>query len=192
MPDPVRTLEVRWFLPGPLPAAVEAWFARLGPPVGPEARTDRYLAPTDDALGVKLRDGAVEPKRRDAVLGPLVVGRAQATAEAWAKWSLALAAPDGVPLADDATPEAGWVAVSKTRRQREALIGAGRCRLDLSEVTVGGAVWWSVCLEAEGLAADTRRIALGAGAARWLTTADAPELPAEAGMGYPAWLRSLV
>lgn len=186
-PPPVRTAEARWFVAGPLPAAVDAWFARLGPPVEAETRTDRYLAPTDDALGVKLRDGAVEPKRRDARLGPLAVGRSRGEVEAWTKWSFPLDAS----LATVAAPEAGWVAVSKTRRQRDVSLGAGRCRLDLSEVTVGGAAWWSVCLEAEGPSDDARRTALGAGAARWLGPADAPALPAEAARGYPAWLRTL-
>lgn len=177
------TLEVRWFLPGPLPETVDTWFARFGPPVAPETRTDRYLTPTDDALGVKLRDGALEPKRRDAVLGPLAVGRAAGTVEAWTKWSFA--------LADAATPGAGWVAVTKTRRQREIEVGRARCHLDLTEVTVGDGAWWSVCLEADGATAAERRVALGAGAARWLGTDDAPDLSAETSMSYPAWLRAL-
>ena len=184
MTDPLRTTEVRWFLAGPLPPAADAWFARLGPRIEGETRTDHYLAPTDDALGLKLREGALEPKRRDAVGGPLTAGRAHAAVETWTKWSF--------PLAADAGPEAGWVEGTKTRRQREIVTGAGRCRLDVSEVTVGGAVWWSVCLEAEGPNDDAARSALGAGAARWLARTDAPALPAEAAMGYPAWLRSQV
>ena len=181
MTHPLRTTEVRWFQAGPLPPAVDAWFTRLGPRVEAETRTDRYLAPTDDALGLKLREGALEPKRRESVGGLLTVGRAHAAVETWTKWSF--------PLAADAVPEAGWVEVAKTRRQREVTTGGGRCRLDVSEVTVGAAMWWSVCLEAEGPSDEAARSVLGAGAARWLAADDAPTLPAEAAMGYPAWLR---
>lgn len=177
---PFRTAEVRWFQPGPVPPEVEAWFDRLGPAVERQSRVDRYLAPTDAALGVKLREGALEPKRRTAVLDPLAVGRAEATAEAWAKWSFELAeAPE---------PDDGWVEVRKTRRQRRLEAADGACTLELAAVTVGGGAWWSVCLEAEGESDSVRRAALDAGARQWLGRDDAPALPASAARGYPVWL----
>ena len=55
---PYRTHEVRWFWKGDVPDATRTWFDRLGPAVEGESRTDHYLAPTSDALGVKLREGA--------------------------------------------------------------------------------------------------------------------------------------
>jgi len=178
---PLHTVEVRWFFLGALPAAVRAWFDGLGDPVEGVSRTDRYLAPASDALGVKLREGQVEAKRRSAVVGPLAAGRAGATAEEWVKWSF--------PLAEDADPGAGWLEVAKTRWQRRLEAAGGACTLELSTVAVAGWAWWSVCLEAEGPDAPSRRAALGVGAHRWLTSEAAPALAREAARGYPAWLR---
>lgn len=183
MPLTLSTLEARWFRRGPLPAAVEAWFADLGEPVEVEARTDRYLAPSSDALGVKVREGRVEMKRRDGAAGPLAVGRARAETEAWTKWSFALAEPDDAP-------EGPWLAVDKRRWQRVLELAGGRCTLELSAVAVaGGAPWWSVCLEAEGGTPAARRRALAVGAARWLARPDAPALAAADAQSYPAWLQ---
>lgn len=181
MTGPYLTLEVRWFLRGTAPEAVAAWFDRLGDPVEAETRTDRYLAPTGDGLGVKVRTGNLETKRRSAVEDPLHVGPASGAAEAWTKWSF--------PLAGDAEPEAGWVAVDKTRWQRQTPGERGSCALELSALTVGGEAWWSVCLEASGRTWADRRAALDAAAQAWLGRDDAPALRAEDAMGYPAWLR---
>ncbi len=182
--DPFRTAEARWFFRGPAPDAARAWFDALGDPVEPESRTDRYLAPTDDGLGVKLREGRAEAKRREGAAGRLAVGRAEAAIEAWAKWSFPLAG--GVAM-----PGEGWVEVVKTRRQRGFAGGGGACRLELSEVAVGAATWWSVCLEADGPTAQVRRSALLVGARRWLGGEAAPALPTSEARGYPAWLREI-
>lgn len=178
----IPTLEVRWFRPGPVPGPVAAWFGALGEPVAEEARTDHYLAPSSDALGVKLREGRLEMKRRDGTGGPVAAGPARATAEAWTKWSFALAEPVGAL-------DGSWLAVAKRRRQRALELAAGRCALELSEVTVCGAGWWSVCLEAEADTPAARRTALAAAAARWLAVDGAPALAAADARGYPAWLR---
>lgn len=175
-----RTAEVRWFLRGPLPEAVAAWFDRLGGDVEVEVRTDRYLAPVSDGLGVKVRDGRLEAKRRDRRLDLLRAGRAEGAVEAWTKWSF--------PLAHDAVPGAGWKEVRKLRRQRGRRAGAGTCVLEVGEVETAGAVWWTVCLEADGLSQEARLRALVETAGRWLGIGDAPTLPAGAAGGYPAWL----
>jgi len=181
--SPARTVEVRWFLPGPLPGAIRAWFARLGPEAEPERRTDRYLAPAGDALGVKLREGQVEAKRREGPAGRLAVGTSEAPIEAWVKWSFPLA--DGVDSPDD-----GWIEVAKVRWQRRVEAGGGTCTVEISEIEVAGDVWGAVCLEASGPDPEAQRAALDAASA-WLARSDAPDLPASAAMGYPAWLRSL-
>lgn len=165
-----HTAEVRWFCRGPLPDAVAAWFDAHGPASPVERRTDHYLAPTDPALGVKVRDGRIEAKRREAVLATVHAG---ARVERWTKWSF--------PLAGGAYPDAGWVAVEKARRQRGARVDAGTCGMELTTAQVGGAAWWTVGLEAVG---PDPAAALAAGAARWLA---APP-PLGAPLGYPAWL----
>ena len=181
-PGPYRTAEVRWFAEGAVPAAVAAWFDALGDPVGEDVRTDRYLGGTGDGLGLKVREGRVEAKRFEGAGG---AGRVRGVeAETWAKWLL--------PTAGDPAPP-GWVAVRKRRRQRRAEAAGGSCAVEVSEVEAGGpqtggAVWWSVCLEASGPTAEARRAALAHGAALWLGRDDAPALPPGAAMGYPAWL----
>lgn len=179
---PYRTHEVRWFWKGPIAADVEAWFKALGPASEPESRTDRYLEPTSDALGVKLRSGNVEAKRREGTAGRLAVAHAEATVEAWAKWSFA--------LAEAPVPAEGWVAVAKTRRQRARHAAGAVCALELAVLEVEGETWTSVCLEAHGPDAEAQRAAIDAGAHDWLDRPDAPALPVEAAMGYAAWLRS--
>ena len=179
---PYRSAEVRWFGRGEIPDAVEAWFAGLGEPVEAEARTDRYLAPTSDALGVKLREGQVETKRRDSVLGPLRVGASEAEVETWTKWSFTLAGavPGGVAEAAGDFGD-GWIAVAKSRRQRYH----GDAALELSRLEVAGQAWWSVCLEASG---PDPAAALADAARQWL--ASAPPWPETQACGYPAWLRA--
>jgi hypothetical protein len=50
----MRTLEVRWILPGQLDPVMAGWFARF--PAGVESREDSYLAdPPWGGLAVKLR-----------------------------------------------------------------------------------------------------------------------------------------
>lgn len=180
--EPYRTHEVRWFWKGPIPDAMQAWFDGLGPSVEAESRTDRYLAPTSDALGVKLREGYVEAKRREDKVGQLAAGRVEATVEAWAKWSF--------DLADTPVPEGGWVAVAKRRRQRHRQAEGAVCALELATLEVEGETWGSVCLEAHGPDADARRTALEEAARTWLGHDDAPALAADDAMGYPAWLLS--
>ena len=178
------TLEVRWFMRGPIPREAENWFSSLGPPAEPESRTDRYLIPLEsEDLGLKFREGLVQAKQRTRTLGTLGMGaRASGRVEAWRKWDLG---DSGEP------PSPGWVDVAKTRRQRAARgLGTGaRCVLELAEVEVRGEAWWSICLEAWGPTEAARWRCLRAGARRWLGSA--PALPAEASMGYPAWLAGL-
>ena len=181
---PVTTAEVRWWRRGAVPPGVRAWFDALGEAPAPEARTDHYLAPTDDALGVKWRGGdapAAEPKRREAIGDVLRAGRAEAPAETWAKWSLPLDAGDA-PV--------GWIAVHKTRRQHRLGTDDDGVALELAEVDLGGGAWWSVALEATAEAPEARLRWLREGAARWLARDDAPALDEASAMGYPAWLRA--
>jgi hypothetical protein len=59
----LRTLEVRWLLPGQLDTAVAGWFGRF--PAETDSREDAYLVNPDlRGLSVKVRAGrALEVKR---------------------------------------------------------------------------------------------------------------------------------
>jgi hypothetical protein len=99
------TLEVRWFLDGPLEETgpgVEEWFRtrpRLGgtdsppslawAPAPPVWRHDRYLVVPDcEDMGIKWRDGRLEIKGRESTLGERTFAPGiEGVCERWIKWS---------------------------------------------------------------------------------------------------------
>jgi len=175
------TLEVRWFLPGAVPESVAAWFDALGEAVEAESRTDRYLVPVaSDELGLKVREGRVEAKQRIGRDDVATWGQATAVPETWRKW--VFGDIGDAELADR------WIEVQKTRRQRWLRFDGAVCALELSTVGRVGETWWSICLETLGEREAGRQLALHAAARRWLTREDAPVLPADVALGYPAWL----
>ncbi len=64
--------ELRWFYPGKLPENIQLWFQQnclIDPLKSPEEREDVYLySPGCDYLGIKLRQGRLEVKWRQAEL----------------------------------------------------------------------------------------------------------------------------
>jgi hypothetical protein len=85
---PLITCEMRWFLEGVPPAAVEEWFA-AGRPRAEPWREDRYLIlPGVADMGIKAREGRLEIKGRTAVLGTHAIAPGiEGIAERWCKWS---------------------------------------------------------------------------------------------------------
>jgi hypothetical protein len=154
--DPVRSLEVRWILPGPLGTATADWFGRF--PAAVESRADSYLLNPDLAgLSVKLRGtGALEVKAYRGSPGILdAAGGVRGRLEFFEKWSF----PSGTPAADSGDP-AGWLLVRKrinhfwlARGQihtRRPPPGELRCGVELTEVGAGGKAWWTLGFEAAG------------------------------------------
>ena len=152
----LRSLEVRWILPGPLTAAAAGWFGRF--PAETRVVEDAYLlAPRLPGLSVKLRGGrALEVKAYRGSAGPLeLAGRAHGRLESWQKWSF----PHGPPGYDRGEP-AGWGPVSKRRRiswfsqatgvRVPGLGGEPRCAVELTEVELRGEAWWTLGFEATG------------------------------------------
>ena len=153
----VRSLEVRWILPGQLEAAVTGWFARF--PAWVESREDVYLVdPQLPGLSVKLRRGrALEVKVYQGSPGLLeVAGRARGCLESWDKWSF----PYGPP-GQRAAARPGWRPVRKLIRRFAFTGGQGRaraprkdgeagCEVELTEVGVHGRAWWTLGFEATG------------------------------------------
>jgi hypothetical protein len=155
----VRTLEVRWIIPGRLEAAVAGWFGRF--PAGTESREDIYLLdPQLGGLSVKVRGGeALEVKVLRDSPGILdVAGRAYGRMQSWQKWSFPLrlrGRGHGNP--------AGWRRVAKRRLTSRFPLGTGRvaprapgpgqapeCTVELAEVRSCGHDWWSLGFEATG------------------------------------------
>lgn len=192
------TAEVRWFCEGPAPEEAHAWFRAVAgaPPL--ETRTDRYVRPvTSEGLGVKWREGKLEVKRLAETVGEerfhvVVAGRV----ERWRKWSFPLA-----PGASLDRPAGDWVEVEKRRRVRYFAAeaegvrwlesgerSAEACGLELGEVRLGDAVWWSVCFEAFGPDEDALVDRLRRVASHAVAVAEPPTLGAEHALSYPAWL----
>jgi hypothetical protein len=161
------TNEIRWFYPGNIPKQITLWFEQncLIKPSPPEERTDVYLySPGCDFLGIKLRQGRLEVKWRQAELGVVRFGELiEGNAEKWGKW-----------LCEDSTEESfqkatvltkpSWISVHKVRyaqlyqvlpdlsAQRvpadEGIKNA--CSVELTQLAIADNYWWSLALEARG------------------------------------------
>lgn len=168
------TAELRWWWPGEAPAAVAAWFARLGPGAE-ESRSDAYLLTGSAGLGLKRRGegGGIEVK---CLVAACPAETLPAPAELWVKH----AAEWGE------LPAGATIEVAKTRRLFPFAGGAGEsgCDVELASIRADGAEWSSLCFEAAASLADPA----GALLAAW--QALAPPLDAALGRAasYPAWL----
>ena len=163
---PLRSLEVRWILPGQLELAVTGWLARF--PAEVSSREDTYQV--DPQLGgqsVKLRAGkTLEVKVYRGSPGILqVAGRACGRLESWDKWSFAGEPASGSSGAD--LP--GWRPVHKLIRRFSAASRHGRirlrrlgeqpeCHVELTEVHTTGQAWWTLVFEATGPASLLRSV----------------------------------
>jgi hypothetical protein len=160
----IRSLELRWILPGQLPDAVAGWFDRF--PAAVESRLDVYLPPLG-GLSVKVRGGGpFEVKVYRGSPGFLdLAGRAHGRMEYWQKWSFPFDTP-----AQHSDEPAGWNKVHKTRRvswfslsgetSRTGLPGPREepgCAVELTKVGVRGEAWWTLGFEATGPAETLRR-----------------------------------
>lgn len=196
-----RTLEVRWFVDGPVPFSVNDWADALG--LTPEsARTDLYLVSKDGGMNVKLRDEKVQTKRRLEGPSPISLTEdVRGYQEHWVKWSF--------PMLDDAPdlfrddPTGLWVPVHKERRQRlldpsdyGELLGTSldtpaRSKIELTEVNASGHEAHTICVEAEGREEALQETLEAVGAALFGHD-DAPSLQPNASLGYAKWLSTLV
>jgi hypothetical protein len=153
----IRSLEVRWILPGRLEAWVAGWFARF--PAELETREDTYLVdPQLGGLSVKLRQGrALEVKVYRGSPGILeLAGRARGRLESWDKWSF----PCG-QLSRAGADLPGWCPVRKlihqfspasgqSQARGQELGGEPGCAVELTEVCLRGQAWWTLGFEATG------------------------------------------
>jgi hypothetical protein len=155
---PSITLEVRWIRRGPVPEALIGWLGPFADWI--ERREDRYLVdPAAPELGVKIKAGVqLDLKAFRGSLGRLTVPGGRGRLELWEKWSF--------PLHASALPPAnatGWLALEKTRRRRSFGVGDNGvversveqaelpgCSIELTQVTIGEGLWWTLGLEATG------------------------------------------
>jgi hypothetical protein len=194
----LRSLEVRWILPGLLEPAVTGWFGRF--PAEVAARQDAYLVdPQLRGLSVKVRDGvALEVKVYHGSPGILEMsGRAVGRTECWQKWSFPLAS-----VGQDRGDLARWRLIRKRRRiVRFQLVGGQvvaaasglpmepGCAVELTDINADGRAFWSLGFEAIGPAGQLRSVLQGSAA---LIFAHAPPGQVHLGMSscqsYAHWL----
>ncbi len=192
----VRSLEVRWILPGQLTAAAAGWFGRF--PAETRVVEDAYLLDPDlPGLSVKVRRGrALEVKMYCGSPGRLeLAGCARGRLESWQKWSFSHG-PRGLGGSDPT----GWSPVSKRRRiswftqaTGVGVPGPGeepRCAVELTEFDVLGEAWWTLGFEATG-PPEALRSELDAAAALVFAQAlpDGVELSMDNSRSYAQWLR---
>jgi hypothetical protein len=200
------TVEVRWFYRGVVPRATLEWFQAGGSdPCAPASRTDYYLRrPNGDALGIKLREGRIEIKQRQRQYGVLRLHqRVAGRVEGWQKWSLALARADS-GIGSGVALDPAWLGVKKERRLRvyqltadqevKAISVSGNsaqgCSMELTQVSVGEQVWWSLGFEAFG---DESALQESLLLIAWhvLAAGAPPTLNAQDSCSYPQWLGML-
>jgi hypothetical protein len=195
-PSVVDTTELRWFVPGPLPADISVWFT--GSTGVAEERCDTYLIDARREIGVKRRHReTLELKVRRSLDGPVDLGGGlTGSLEVWRKWS---------PADDHVEDCAGglWIDVQKSVVKRRfspdgtevdfssdtQVTGAG-CDVEIAGVTVGADQWWTFAFAAFG-PPPTRRDDL---LASWDALNAPRPCPEPFGprtgqaLGYPEWL----
>lgn len=195
------TLEIRWILPGSMPAAVARWFRFRGNDhdrhdIEPELRTDCYVVLHGcESVGIKVRGvDRDDPPRVDVKarignatelrLGPDVIGQVAA----WSKWTLTLT--DLGAIASGLEPPTPMVTTHKRRllrrfvveddRTREVAadeVVDGGCDIELTSISLDGVddPWWSLGLEAFG-PGERARDTLWAVGRHWFAAHGAPPL----------------
>ena len=124
------------------------------------------------------------------------------------KWSFPVEGGLEAGLLTGDWPTGDWVAVQKRRLntpfaldgENAHPVGAeeeGQCSLEVSELTVNAACWWSVCFEVyhreeEHVGNEERLTDAVLGVAAYtFAQGQPPVLSPEESMGYPAWLQCI-
>lgn len=160
----VTSAEIRWFVKGKIPSNIFDWFIGLNENyINQAERIDYYLhLPTDDSLGIKLREGRVEIKHRINHIGNITPGiNVTGIAEKWQKWSFEL--KEANPILSNLNIQNKWIPLSKTRilvnygisedniiAQKEKASYKNGCLTELTSLKSSNEDWWTFGLEAYG------------------------------------------
>jgi len=205
--EPLISLELRWFLDGPLPRALESWFREVLPGhmiSTPDRRDDVYLHPARAAeFGVKLREGKLEVKWRERAAPYSGPHRVQGQMERWLKWTWGGA---DAPAAEDlvsayGVPRGPWLTVAKTRWQRKyrwegekfAPAPAGDMielgvAIEIAELRLQGRPYSTVLVECYAPDAPRQEELLNAAVDLLWRACPTHLLKPERSYGYPRWI----
>ena len=187
----LTSLEIRWFYAGKLPAAISDWFGQdeLGGKLqAPEEREDVYLySPGCEYLGIKLRQGRLEIKWRNAELDIVHLGEGvEGKLEKWGKWMCEDTSQESFKP-EAVLGKSSWVSVKKVRLQRLY----DSCAMEITQLSVNGNDWWSLAFETLGAEASKleqlKNIATQA-----FETYNGSQLPAQDSYAYPTWLSLVI
>lgn len=201
----LTTAELRWFERGKLPEEILHWFGAdcLGEQLQPPAvREDVYLCLDEgEYLGIKLRQGRLEIKWRNAELGIVQFGdRVAGNAETWSKWFCE--DPTGESFQPATVLGKSWVSVKKERSQRlfqvlpdKSIVAVATntesikqgCSVEITQLSINDNAWWSLAFEAFGenncLMSNLQAVA------NWVfSTYSGSKLLAQNSYAYPHWL----
>lgn len=184
-----NSLELRWFLSGKLPSDVVTWFEQdeLGGQLrSPEAREDVYLyTPECEYMGIKLRQGRLEIKWRQAELEILSFAKVEGKLEKWGKWLCE------DPTAESFKPEnvlgqKSWVSVKKVRSQRSY----DGCSLELTQLNFQDNAWWTLAFETIGT--DARAMDNLQNISQMVFKTYPKSISVQNSYAYPKWLEMVV
>ncbi|HLX88139.1 MAG TPA: hypothetical protein VKR22_06750, partial [Acidimicrobiales bacterium] len=194
-------LEVRWIVPGPIPASTDEWFSRF--PARREERDDIYqVTPQLPDLAVKIRGGsALDVKEFHGTRGVIdLMGIGRGRLESWKKWSFSFGTQR---IRRKESP--GWRRVTKRRRltafipDEDSLVPAFEappdllvCSVELSEFIVDDTSSWTLAFESTG-PEDRLREAMEATASR-IVSRDLPahlRLDLKHSGPYSEWISKL-
>ncbi len=198
--DNFQTIEVRWFYRGEVPAPIGKWFETVGRRLEDiDRRSDIYLRSSSPDVGVKLRQGNLEIKYRQAEIGLFAIdGLADSRVERWSKWICADDRGELTPtqLAD----KPGWLKVDKIRDRRLFRVEFGdRVKLtqiatptadiasiELTQLQVLGQDWWTLACEYFGtdLEIDGQFLQL---VSNLLAESELAKIEPQISCGYPQW-----
>ncbi len=199
------TYELRWFYPGRIPEDIQNWFEQyclIDSPSPPEERSDLYLyLPECEFLGIKLREGRLEVKWRQAELGIVRFGESvEGKVEKWGKWLCC--DPTGESFQPSqvlANPL--WLSVEKVRYSQiyqvtpefspqpvfsDENIDNG-CSIELTQLVIQNHTWWSLAFEAFG--EDAHLMDNLQATANWVFHPDGgAKLITTDSFAYPSWI----
>ena len=201
----LRTVEVRWFFPGEVPLSVRAWFKAAAPTaVNEPLRVDYYLKLADqNALGVKVRAGRLEAKKRKLSMGSrLFHTKVVGQLESWVKWGHILEEINSKPANQFREM---WIAVAKERQMVSFIMSKGTwrarggklglvdqgCEIELSKVQIDSRIWWTFAFEAPGTPDQGKSFLIDV-SELFFASHDPPPLPLDKSYGYPHWINQVI
>lgn len=197
--DNFQTIEVRWFYRGEVPARIGYWFEKVGLKLEKEdCRSDVYLRSSSPDVGVKLRQGNLEVKYRQAEIGRLEIDGLDSSVELWSKW---ICADDNGQLTPtQLADKPGWLKVDKIRDRRLFRVEfdrdieliqvitptAGIAAIELTKLQVCGQNWWTLACEYFGndLEIDRQFLPL---VTKLLSGSKLANITPQISCGYPQW-----